>query len=543
MLNDFRHVNEKKYMAVLLQNPIIHAMLAVIDREYASLTFYAQIIDRNFLVTEKTCPRLYRLLCIAREKLGIDETVPLYLGNEYAMAAKTIGGQDDYAIILSSSCLEEYSDDELTAILGHELGHIGCGHIEFLELVDLLDDIERFLPDKISEIALATVRLTMINWLRTADYTADRAAAICCGDTEVVLSALTKSAGGTDNRHGIDFDYRRIVKNVQNAVLPDHIGMMQQIVAQALLHDSPVPFVTARMAELSRWSASGECRELFPQVGYNFYGSDREEAADHTLFEQGVKDLSANRAQGLAKIHFAAKTGSLEAMDCLGRMYVEGKLIRRNVYTGVEYLRKAALAGHVNAVAHLGMLLEKGVKGYLPRDPEAASWMLRYAAAEEKSMEKEMEDVMAGARRQYLDAIREGLHEYCQKKPLNHIAIREDYGGGNQGGGEETLRKLLWIPRNEAVYAYEQSGQIADQLLAVCDTGIFYKRDKGIPRYMSWSRFARGNLIGKKNYDMMDFLLDGDVMCSVEREEAAASIAGLLVILKNFMERRIVWGT
>jgi len=521
MLSDFRHIDEKENMAVLLENPAIRAMLTVIDREYASLTFYAQLIDRNFLVTQETYPRLYRLFCIAKEKLAIDETVFLYLNNEYVMAAKTVGGEDDYAVILNSSCLEEYTDEELSAVLGHELGHIGCGHVAYLELIELLDDIAGLMPTRVAGAALAAIKAAMLNWLGTADYTADRAAAICCGDAEIVLSALSKAVAGKENRHGINYDYRLIVKNAQGKAFLDSVGMIPQLVAQTLITAAPVPFVTARMAELCKWCESEECRELFPQVYYNFAGNLRKRDRSGSF---------ADGTQSVAEMHHLAKNGSPAAMDCLGRLYIEGKLLGRDIYTGVEYLRKAALTGYENAIADLGLLLRRGIAGYVPRDTDTADWLLRYAAGEETGFAARM-------RERYLKAIRAGLDQYTRKEQLRHIVISEDYAAGNQGCKNDELRRNLWIPQNEVIYAYGQSADDSgEQVLAVCDTGIFFRKDGGFPRHISWGRFAEGKVAGRRSYYRIELVLDDVVLYSAAAKGLSASMAGLLIVLKKTME-------
>lgn len=535
MLNDYRHDLEKENMADLTENPTIHAMLALVNSEYASMVSYARIIDRNFVVTEETYPRLYRLFCIAKEKLEINEEVRLYLNNAYAMSALTVGGQDDYAVILNSSCLEECTDEELSAILGHELGHIGCGHVEYLELMELMDDIAGLMPGKIADAVLTAIKTAMLQWLRTADYTADRAAAICCRDAETVLGVLSKSIGGKENRHRIKYDYRMIVKNARDFDLLDKTGVIPQVIAQAFLNTPSVPFVTVRMAELCKWCETDKCRELFPYVYYNFIYSYKygKNYAEENLFEQGVKILAENRMQGLAKIHHSAKTGNPGAMNYLGEAYIKGRIIRRDFYTGIEYLQKAALSGHKGSILNLSVLLRQGVAGYLPKAPEKAAWMRRYASGKDNA--EGMDQIVQKLRMLYSGSVRKAIGEYIQKKPFNDFVISEDYESGNLGCTNDDLRQKLWIPQDEVIYAYKQNVHSDDQILAICDTGVFYRKSMGMPDYFSWQDIAENKMIGRKKYAMMELVLDNIVLYSETRKNFIASIAGLLIMIKKHL--------
>ena len=69
ILTELIHPLERERFAELKKNETLGLILTVIGNTHASLTSIAEIPDRSFIVSEKTCPRLYGLHRIAHDKL------------------------------------------------------------------------------------------------------------------------------------------------------------------------------------------------------------------------------------------------------------------------------------------------------------------------------------------------------------------------------------------------------------------------------------------------------------------------------------------
>lgn len=76
----------------------------------------------------------------------------------------------------------------------------------------------------------------------------------------------------------------------------------------------------------------------------------------------------------------AAEAGSVRAQGALGRLFLLGRGIRRDESMAAEWLEKAAAAGHPEALAYQGWMLENGL-GEKGPDVEAARVMYQQAAA------------------------------------------------------------------------------------------------------------------------------------------------------------------
>jgi Zn-dependent protease with chaperone function/uncharacterized RDD family membrane protein YckC len=92
-----------------------------------------------------------------------------------------IGTGEPYALVFSATWIELFSQDELRFVVGRELAHIAAGHTK---LTSLLSANGR---------ENAVIAVAFGAWLRTIEYTADRAGLLCCGSLNAAISAIAVS--------------------------------------------------------------------------------------------------------------------------------------------------------------------------------------------------------------------------------------------------------------------------------------------------------------------------------------------------------------
>ena len=197
-LPDFSHPLEVERLAALRQNRILNLLLNHIGNLYAVSTVLAQIPDRYFPITSKTFPKLYKLYEDARKKLEIQKEYSLFCTMDYTRNARTVGTDDNCVIVMDSSCLEDFSDKQISALLGRELGHIKKRHVSYLNAFDMIDDLLISIPFGSRLLGTTVVngaKGLFLEWLLVADYTADRAAAIVAGDIKPVMQNHLMTSG------------------------------------------------------------------------------------------------------------------------------------------------------------------------------------------------------------------------------------------------------------------------------------------------------------------------------------------------------------
>jgi Zn-dependent protease with chaperone function len=174
------------------------------------------------------------------------------------------GFQDPHVLVLTSSLLALFSDrpDELRFIIGRELGHIKCKHMQMraagMAVLMLLSKIDtKFLQDRQLLPPLAFGRFC--SWCREAEISADRAGLLCCQDPQVAYDAMARLLVGLNAKSDwIDpsnphFDADRIIQDFQAWESRPFVELLMSIQNGC----AQQPFVPERMAALKTWWQSG----------------------------------------------------------------------------------------------------------------------------------------------------------------------------------------------------------------------------------------------------------------------------------------------
>ena len=161
--------------------------------------------------------------------------------------AYTFGLTSPRVVVLRSALLGIMDREELSFVLGHELGHVRLGHTRLNSLVGGMAGI----PSPF--VASALLSVAFLWWNRACEYSADRAGLLVCGKVSKAISALVKLQGGT----GADLErtLRQIEAEDDTAVG----GMLEAL--------STHPMMVRRIEALQSYGASDEYRRLRRLMG------------------------------------------------------------------------------------------------------------------------------------------------------------------------------------------------------------------------------------------------------------------------------------
>jgi Zn-dependent protease with chaperone function len=198
---------------------------------------HQRLISAARRVTPQTTPEVDDIAQQGIARLQPGE-VQVYVAPSNELNAYTFGLDSPKVVVLYSALLKVMDRDELTFILGHELGHVALGHTWLNSLVGGIAGI----PSSFSAAILLT--MAFLWWNRTCEYSADRAGLLACGKPEKAISALVKLAAGPEADTEIELAqaYRQIdaeddtLLGSFNDVLATHpllIRRIQQIRAYA----------------------------------------------------------------------------------------------------------------------------------------------------------------------------------------------------------------------------------------------------------------------------------------------------------------------
>lgn len=249
---------DKAALANLTKLPVLPQLV----RKFNELAFDRIYYVHNTASAVRCGPRqmntLYRLLREACKVLDLAEP-ELYVRQGFHPNAFTAGVERPF-IVLNSTLLDGMTDDEILYGIGHELGHIKCGHMLYRTIALILYQVF----DAIGKATLGFGGLVTMGvagaffeWMRQSEFSCDRAGLLACQDPKVALAATMKLAAGT-SRFNQELDLEAFLEQAR-----EHKGLTgMEGVAKALLFlgfkwQLTHPEVVHRAKALDDWSHDG----------------------------------------------------------------------------------------------------------------------------------------------------------------------------------------------------------------------------------------------------------------------------------------------
>lgn len=268
--NNFRHPLDLEATNTLKQLPGIDLLVRQLLGPLGEQFFYMENIASSVLAGETQLPHLYKILLDASEALDI-EAPQLYVRqhpvpNAYTFAMR---GKQPF-IVIHTSLIELLNLEEIQAVLGHELGHLKCEHGVYLTLANLIVLAAGQIYAWGSIIAQG-LQNQILEWLRCAEFTCDRAALLATQDPKVVISVLMKLAGGSpslSSQLNVDafLAQARAYDKFSNTDLGE---ALRQLKTTQLTH--PLPVLRAR--EIDIWASSQKYQTLLQTLATDVYNS------------------------------------------------------------------------------------------------------------------------------------------------------------------------------------------------------------------------------------------------------------------------------
>ncbi|WP_027268736.1 M48 family metallopeptidase [Leptolyngbya sp. PCC 6406] len=265
----FRHPLDQEATRTLRQLPGLDVLLRTAIGPIAEQVFYLENISASVLVGERQLPHLHELLQDACRILDLDPP-QLYVRqhpvpNAYTFAMR---GKQPF-VVVHTSLLDLLTPPEIQAVIGHELGHLKCDHSVYLTLANLLTLAASQLPW--GEVLAQGLQSQIMEWVRCAEFTCDRAALLVTQDARIVASLLMKLCGGSPSlAPQLNLDAFLEQARAYNVASATTLGdVVKQFRNQNLTHPLPV----LRAKEIDHWAQSSDYQMLL-QSGISQYNNE-----------------------------------------------------------------------------------------------------------------------------------------------------------------------------------------------------------------------------------------------------------------------------
>jgi Zn-dependent protease with chaperone function len=240
-------------------------------------------------VGERQLPELWASYQGVVKILDMPGAYDLYVSAAATANARTIGSQNPM-IVFDSPLLERLGPGEQRVVIAHELGHILSDHVLYMTALDILTRAGGNLPALVG-LPLRAVQAVLLEWMRAAELSCDRAATLAVRDPRIVCRTLMATAAGLPaERLDLDAFMAQAMEYASWEDSHDRVRRFFNEIGQT--HAYPV----RRVSEVMKWVQSGEYdRIIRGEYRTRDQESDvREEAGD-------AMEYYAERFRGLVR--------------------------------------------------------------------------------------------------------------------------------------------------------------------------------------------------------------------------------------------------
>lgn len=225
---------------------LLRKIFALFGERAIRLAFKANAVRTS----ERQYAWVHARLARVCEVLDVENPPECYISQTHLVNAGAVGFGEPF-IVLNSSMLEILSEDEVEAVLGHEVGHIISGHVLYRTMLILVLNLV-VLRYSFAGLALLPIYMGLMEWYRKSELSSDRAGLLAVQNPQVAMSALMQLAGGG---RGVSLDLDEFVAQSDEyragGDLLDAVYKVLNVLGQT--H----PFAVIRVAELRDWIESG----------------------------------------------------------------------------------------------------------------------------------------------------------------------------------------------------------------------------------------------------------------------------------------------
>lgn len=221
---------------------------------------YLVNIASSLEVSDKQCKDIDDQVKTCLKILDMPEEPNIFIENSPYINAYTSGYTNPY-IVLTSGIVERFNEDELLAVIGHELGHIKCAHAFYQYIAQNLRIFTQIIDSAtfgFGDLLSIPFQYALMEWQRKSEFSADRASLLVTQDANIAIDVMIKLSAGLNqqyNREAFLLQGEKFEEIKSN----DKLSKIYSILMTAELSH---PWLAVRAAEINDWSKSEEYKRI-----------------------------------------------------------------------------------------------------------------------------------------------------------------------------------------------------------------------------------------------------------------------------------------
>ncbi|NSC21699.1 M48 family metallopeptidase [Streptomyces albus subsp. chlorinus] len=208
-------------------------------------------------VSDQQFAHLNAMLRDACYILDLEKVPPMYVTQDPKPNAMCVG-MDEPIIVVTTGLVELLDEEEMRAVVGHEVGHALSGHAVYRTILLFLSNLAMniaWIP--LGSVAVRALMVGLREWFRKSELSADRAGLLVGQDLQASMRGLMKLAGGNHlHEMNVDAFLKQAEEYEAGGDVRDSVLKIMNVLPRS--H----PFTTVRAAELKKWATSRDYQRI-----------------------------------------------------------------------------------------------------------------------------------------------------------------------------------------------------------------------------------------------------------------------------------------
>jgi Zn-dependent protease with chaperone function len=303
----WEHPADRAALQALRKIPVFDEVMRTLFGYFGEKPIRLSFQANAVRVTPRQYPRIHGLYESVLETLDAPDHYPLYVSQTPIVNAGAYGMHEPF-IILNSGTVSLLTDDQLSYVLGHEIGHVMSDHVLYRTMTALLLQLAG-IGFPIVGLAARVVLVGLLEWQRKSELSSDRAGLLSTQDPGMVMGTMLKMAGGgSDEELNLDEFIQQAEDYRETGDVADQVFKILNLMG------ATHPFYVLRVAEIRSWIEAGEYDRI---MRGEYQRRDEQDEA----YKEDLQSAASSYADG-AKELFGSVTDAAKRMadDLMGSM-------------------------------------------------------------------------------------------------------------------------------------------------------------------------------------------------------------------------------